>query len=94
MTYPPQGPPPGWQPPPQGWHPERPPVPPIEPVIKPTNHVLHLILTVLTCLLWAPVWIIVAVLTNNSNNKLQAQYAQALRQYTQAQWAWDQKHRE
>lgn len=28
---------------------------------KPCNHVLHLLLTLVTCGLWAPIWIIVAV---------------------------------
>lgn len=28
---------------------------------KPTNHAFHLIMTILTLGLWAPVWIIVAV---------------------------------
>lgn len=28
---------------------------------KPVNHTFHLILTLVTCLLWAPVWIVVAM---------------------------------
>ena len=29
-------------------------------VPPPTNHVLHLLLTLLTCGLWAPMWILIA----------------------------------
>jgi hypothetical protein len=28
---------------------------------KPVNHVLHLLLTILTCFLWSPVWALVTV---------------------------------
>lgn len=28
---------------------------------QPVNHVLHLLLTILTCFLWSPVWALVAV---------------------------------
>jgi hypothetical protein len=32
----------------------------------PTNHVLHLLLTVLTCGLWGVVWLVIAVSNNQS----------------------------
>ena len=34
-----------------------------------TNHILHLLLTVFTLGLWAPVWLIVAVVNNNNRAK-------------------------
>lgn len=38
------------------------PFPPYAPYRPPVNHVLHLILTLLTCGLWAPVWITMAII--------------------------------
>lgn len=38
------------------------PFPPYAPYRPPVNHVLHLILTLLTCGLWAPVWIVMAII--------------------------------
>ncbi|WP_213001950.1 hypothetical protein [Winogradskya consettensis] len=33
---------------------------------KKTNHVLHLLLTLVTCGFWAPVWLILAIVNANS----------------------------
>jgi hypothetical protein len=33
----------------------------------PTNHVLHLILTLVSCGLWAPVWLLVAIINANTD---------------------------
>jgi hypothetical protein len=35
---------------------------------KKTNHVLHLILTLISCGLWAPVWIVMAIINANSKD--------------------------
>lgn len=35
-----------------------------------TSHVVHLILTLLTCGLWAPVWIIMAVLNKSQKRRV------------------------
>lgn len=39
-----------------------------------TNHVLHLLLTVLTCGLWAPVWALVAVVNAYSEKRSVSHY--------------------
>lgn len=36
-----------------------------EPV--PTNHILHLILTLVTCGFWAPVWLVIAIINANTD---------------------------
>jgi hypothetical protein len=75
VTYP--TPPPGWYPAAPGWlrywdgsawtehhAPVAPPVmyAPVAPYVPPgTNHVVHLLLTVFTLGLWAPVWLLIAV---------------------------------
>jgi hypothetical protein len=33
----------------------------------PTNHILHLILTLISCGLWAPVWLLVAIINANTD---------------------------
>ncbi|GAA2467985.1 hypothetical protein Ahu01nite_003250 [Winogradskya humida] len=35
---------------------------------KKTNHVLHLLLTLVTCGFWAPVWLILAIVNANSKD--------------------------
>ncbi|WAB09844.1 membrane protein [Streptomyces phage TagePhighter] len=48
---------------------------------KPTNHVLHLILTLVTFGLWSIVWIIMAVANKETRVMLQVdEYGQILRQ--------------
>src|SRR5690625_1898396 len=37
---------------------------------KRTSHVLHLILSIITCGLWLPVWLIIGVSHASSNKKL------------------------
>jgi hypothetical protein len=68
-------PPPGGYPPPQGYGPPPPPQPwgygpPLQPQVvviqaptprAPFNHLLHLVITLCTCGLWLPVWIILAI---------------------------------
>lgn len=39
-----------------------------------TNHILHVILTVLTGLLWVPVWIIITLMNNNKLEKIEENY--------------------
>lgn len=69
-------PPPGWYPDPQSvgtlrfwdgqsWTGSRAPVAQPAVVVLPPagpNHLIHLILTLVTCGLWAPVWLLVAIL--------------------------------
>ena len=50
---------------------------------KPVNHVLHLILTLITLGIWVIVWIIVAVVSATSNKAISLMvddYGQVLRQ--------------
>ncbi|WP_078344726.1 DUF2510 domain-containing protein [Mycobacteroides chelonae] len=51
-------------------------VPPAARLVAPTvivnqgpNHLLHLILTLLTCGLWIPVWIIIAIISASGGNR-------------------------
>lgn len=37
---------------------------------KPTNHVLHLILTVVTLGIWSPVWLIIFIINITSNKTI------------------------
>src|SRR5574337_1368474 len=70
---------PGWYPDPSGnggqryfdgtrWtaHFAPPPPPPAIVVTSATNHALHLILTLITCGLWLPVWVVMAVVGSAS----------------------------
>jgi hypothetical protein len=45
-----------------GWRPV--PVPPVR-VVRYTNHTFHLLMTIFTCGLWAPIWVIVAIANRN-----------------------------
>jgi hypothetical protein len=61
------------------WHPRQPAAPYTQPAAAqqmvvmgggrwiPTNHLLHLILTVFTCGLWAPVWLVVWLINRNNS---------------------------
>ena len=39
----------------------QPPAPPLTMVASPPNHALHAIITICTCGLWLPVWIIITI---------------------------------
>lgn len=65
-----------------------PPLPPIEPVFKTVNHLLHLVLTVITCGAWSFVWAAVAFTTAIENSKKQAWYMQARHAHAHAYWQW------
>ncbi|QBJ00223.1 hypothetical protein SEA_PHARAOH_34 [Mycobacterium phage Pharaoh] len=58
--------------PPQQPYPYQPPVPPVQPQILPvkTNHAMHLVLTVLSCGMWLPVWVIVAMVNSSRTRKV------------------------
>ena len=48
---------------------------------KPVNHVLHLILTLVTCLMWGVVWIVLALTGGEKRVALQVDpYGSVLRQ--------------
>lgn len=78
---------------PQQWASMPPPVPPVEPYPLQANHVLHGVLTVLTCGAWAIVWIIVHRTTQQRNQRAKVNYQAALAHYTAAQWHWEQARR-
>lgn len=40
----------------------------------PTNHVLHLVLTLVTCGLWAPVWAVMAIVNSFSETRSVSHY--------------------
>ncbi|AHJ86488.1 hypothetical protein ST20ES_35 [Mycobacterium phage 20ES] len=53
----------------QGWQPH-PPVP--QPTVLPvkTNHALHLVLSLVTCGMWLPVWAVVAMVNSGRTRKV------------------------
>ncbi|QGJ88789.1 membrane protein [Mycobacterium phage Yecey3] len=61
MTYPQQ--------PPQQPYPY---YPPVQPTVMPvrTNHAMHLMLSVISCGLWLPVWIFVAMINSSRTRKI------------------------
>lgn len=79
--------------PPPGWRPDGPPVPPIQPPRQDPLHLLHAVITLFTCGLWAIFWIIIAYNVSKTNEQREAWYRQALADHTQAQWEWEQRHR-
>lgn len=50
-------------------------------VRKPCNHALHLILTLITLGLWAPVWIVVAIVGKRETITYQGHNAHRVTQY-------------
>lgn len=45
---------------------------------KKTNHILHLILTLLTFGFWVIVWVIVAINNNNYNSRIESEMGQIM----------------
>lgn len=68
--------------------PTPPPMPPLEPHYQRTNHILHLILTVLTIGAWLPVWGLVYIINEVSNQGKRRHYDEARQQYNHAYWTW------
>ncbi|ABE67357.1 hypothetical protein PBI_CHE12_38 [Mycobacterium phage Che12] len=56
---------------PQQPYPNYPPPAP-QPTVLPvrTNHAMHLLLSVITCGMWLPVWIIVAMINSGRTRKI------------------------
>lgn len=52
---------------------------------KRVNHVLHLILTVLTAGFWIPVWFTVMIFTHTGNTRADAEYWSKIQRY----WQWE-----
>lgn len=68
-----------------------PPVPPIQPTYSSCNHVLHLILSLLTVGFWAVMvwpWVYIAVTVNNKNKR--TRYEEDLKAYNRDYWQWQQ----
>jgi len=70
-----------------------PPVPPLPPTYTSVNHLLHLVLVLLTCGLWIFGWPIAYAITTSANNTKRRQYEQAYRQYQHQLWAYEQSRR-
>ena len=66
------------------------PTPPMEPVIRRTNHVLHLLLTLITFGMWIFVWPCVAVWNNHCNDRDRREYQVNLAHYHQIRHDWEQ----
>lgn len=67
-----------------------PPVPPVEPVYVATNHVLHLLLSLVTCGAWLVVWPFVAIANSNANATKRRVFQAQVNQYQHAVWAREQ----
>lgn len=67
-----------------------PPVPPIQPTYSSCNHVLHLILSVLTLGFWLLIWPCVYIAVTVSNNSKRKQYEEDLKAYNRDYWQWQQ----
>lgn len=72
-----------------------PPIAPDQPRPIPINHVLHLILTLLTCGAWSVVWIAIAIINEGKHKQNVVAYNRAMAEYTHhyQQWAWAQNQR-
>lgn len=60
-------------------------MPPSEPSYVETNHILHLILTLITCGLWAPAWLGVYLVNANTNSGKYKHHQDELAAYRQYQ---------
>jgi len=71
--------------------PTPPPIAPREPIYVQTNHVLHLILSLITFGMWALfVWPWLAIIHIISNNQKRRQYDEAFARYNYDYWLWQQ----
>lgn len=69
------------------------PLPPQQPTPVVTNHTFHLILTIVTCALWSPIWLIVHLINDSSTKKAQLWYDQARQRYAYDYALWQQQQR-
>ncbi|TWF94392.1 hypothetical protein [Saccharopolyspora dendranthemae] len=58
------------------------PVPPPQPVDKQVNHLLHLVLTLLTCGAWVIVWALLALIVGAENSQKQRHFQEAMQRYS------------
>lgn len=68
-----------------------PPMPPIPPTYATTNHVLHLVLTLITCGVWAFIWPCVYGVNTLMNSSKRTAYERALVEYQRQAWMYDQQ---
>ncbi|MDI2029860.1 hypothetical protein QFW96_14610 [Saccharopolyspora sp. TS4A08] len=69
------------------------PLAPIQPEITHVNHLLHLVLSILTGGLWLIVWILLTINVKSENDRLQLRYRAAMRRYSAELAAYDEKKR-
>lgn len=69
-----------------------PPIPPIAPTYKETSHILHLVLTLITCGLWALVWPLVHLVNVMNNKSKREHYEQRLNEYHHYTWTQQQQN--
>jgi len=65
-------------------------MPPIQPVYITTNHLLHLVLTLVTCGIWALVWPCVYAVNTMNNTAKRQQFEEQMRDYQQRLWMYHQ----
>lgn len=53
-----------------------PPIPPRKPRSEGTNHILHLLLTFITCGLWFPMWFLSALIVMRQNARYRTQLSE------------------
>lgn len=65
-----------------------PPPPPLEPRYQNPQHIVHVILTVVSLGMWLPIWILCAWSAERYNSRARYRYEQAYLAWQQAYWAW------
>jgi hypothetical protein len=71
-----------------------PPLPPREPVPRRVSHVLHLLLTVITGGLWAPVWLLIGLDAARADKYGQQRYDDETARYQVAYDEWQRRYHE
>lgn len=69
------------------------PLAPVQPEIAHVNHLLHLVLSILTSGLWLIVWILLTINVKSENDRLQRRYRAAMRRYSAELAAYEEKKR-
>lgn len=76
--------------PPSGAAAMPPPIAPVAPTYSSCNHVLHLILSILTVGMWLFVWPLVYIAVTSNNKSKAKRYEEELKTYNRDYWQWQQ----
>ncbi len=69
------------------------PLAPVQPETTHVNHLLHLVLSILTGGLWLIVWILLTINIKSENDRLQRRYRAAMRRHSVELAAYEEKKR-